>query len=281
MTRRYLVSIQVPGADEGTPVAEVDNEYKAIVKFRQTVVEACSLAVDAGRMTFPERKDLIQRSHSVMEAQLKSLRSDEGIYLALDSKSISIRLLDEVSDPVVEAVNEAAFDRADDAMGKIATACNEGDLAEATRVLVQIEQDAAREEAIQSIARLFQYARENFQVLPQDMTEFDKGFRAAWSHAILTAAGVPYAVVGQMRPSLEWQTAFGTVKMLILDAGLDPIENATWIVDLPKSEPAPATQPDFAEQIRPESSPEGGDTREPNTWFQSNSGKGNPSDRPN
>lgn len=265
IVRQFVVESYVAG--EHLPMDRsltyIKEPAEAIVELRKQVFAAVGDAVAKGKITSAEGGEAILLAQSVMIAQVLDLNPGQATWVEVAGKVYHILDQSEfVPDGVVQS----------DADEVLSAVRGEAELANSEVIEVALDaiRIGLRETKIEMLAGMFEYATATWRKLPEELSEGDLAQRSGFIHGILVAAGVPYAVAGEMRPSKEWSNAFETVRTLILDAGLDPTENATWLVDLHKSEAAPATQPDFAEQPRPTSAEVGGDTREVNAWFRGN-----------
>lgn len=291
MVRRYAVDSVMAGEPGPSSFGFVtEDEGQAIVEYRMKVAETCSAAYTSGRITSDESGDMVANAQSIMIAQLlalaKGMRISQTVggihhFIECIDEGVAVKAeVEEVEDPLVKAVRECDIDtakkimderdktpRADQTVTVVAGFGEAGE--EVARIMIETGiKGLERKIRAEVIAALFEFARENHVKLPEEMTDFDRGERNGIIFSILVAAGVPYAVAGEMRPSGVWTNMHDTVKFLMLDRDVSAEETAYWMLDQPMPEAAPKTQPDFAEQIRRESGPVGGETRLPvNPWF--------------
>lgn len=272
IVRQYVVDNHLPGRlpDRAEPSEPFTKEEDAIRAFKGVVLDDAGDAFADGQITEQRRAEIKDEMTAITIGLVLSLKIGEELATQIADRRYYLgRVEDKGTEPVSKTADQVAFERKKRLIEDMTLAVKEGDMDLARLIWCQIDaipvtQVDLRQTKVDTLAAMFAYATQTWRRLPADLTEADRSQRSGFVHGILVAAGVPYAVAGEMRPSREWQTAFQTVMTLILDAGLNPADNAAWLIDLPKSEPASPTQEDFAGQIRtvvPESEALGGDNR--------------------
>ena len=254
--REYVVGRRLPGdlpePDKTDTVVPDENgpaEEAAIDLFKVKVGNATAEAIAKGELSSDDFQGIEQGLNSITIGVLLSMEIGQKVSIQVGGYEYFIRLYRERNIP-----------KQAPAKPKVPEAS------------VVVHAAVVRQAKVEVIASMFQYIRENWLYPADQLTVAEKEHRSGYLHAILVAAGVPYAKAGEMRPSREWTGTYQTISIVALDRGVDVREAAAWLVDLPKGEPADPNQPDFAEQIRsedmPKSEPLGGDTRkDTGHWF--------------
>lgn len=274
--RKYVVDHHQPGhlPDRSEPSPLYTSEEEAIEAFKAEVKEPLAEAHAEALANEASTEDLIrvkEELDALTISLLLTLKVGEEIAATVAGQRYYLMLSEEspvkatpVEDPIkpdVKAVDTARVDKILDEIDNLPPD------AEGKYLIDRI----SREVKAGMIADLLGYFHEHWRVPQTELSNIQRAERNGMIHAMLTAAGVPYAVAGETRPSREWQNAHEAMSMIALDKGLDPMDTAYWLVDLPKGEAAPPSQPDFAEQIR-----DGGKEAEikdilgqiePNPWF--------------
>lgn len=252
--RQYVVDHHLPGClpDRDTPVEPFTSEEEAIACFKDEVRRAVVDDLNVRQSGIEQELDAINIGLLLgMEVgeEMSVMVNEYRYYLG----RIEDQGIPEQAKPVTPEARSLADSRKI-LMDELVEAIRDGRIEDARDIMRQIDElphrTQVRQAKIEMIAGMFEYIRASWLLPLADLTQNELMHRNGYLHAILTAAGVPYAVAGEMRPSREWQSTFETVKLIALDADQDPYSNATWLVDLPKGKAAEPSQEDFAEQPR-------------------------------
>lgn len=262
--RRYVVDSALPGClpDRAEPSAEITSEEDALAAFRDEVSVAAAEALTNGEITAEEHVDITEKLSEVTVDNLLALPI--GGEVAVQIVGRSYYLMCTIGFPA-----ESRRITKEKLHKRLVAAIKEADIERAQKIMAEIDSlpiDNARTDAkVADLIALIKYGRKQYRY--PDLSEFARGERNGLINSILMVAGVPYAVVGQMRPSPEWQNVHETVRYMILHNDLGYEMCANWLVDLPKGEAAPEEQDDFAGQIREEPKGKHNDPNKAHPWF--------------
>lgn len=285
--RKYVVDHHLGGLtlpDRAEPVEPYTSEEEAITAFRTEVGEATSEALVNGEITAQRQVEIHNELQALTIGLLLGLKPTEEIAVEVAGTRYYLMSLevDESVGTVTELPSKAKVqaERKRELREALYQAIKDGDVQTAKDIQASIDalndptvsaKLAREQERAETIVALIKLIREGYLSFPEEMGEFAKGERNGLIFGILTAARVPYAVVGEMRPSREWRSTHETVKLLAMDKGLDPYEIASWLIGLPKGEAAPPEQPDFADRPdREQVTEEITALLRPNPWFSEN-----------
>lgn len=289
--RKYVVDHHLGGCtlpDRAEPVEPFTSEEEAIAAFQTEVGNAAAEALVNGEITAERQVEIHDELQALTIGLLLGLKPMEEIACEVADRRHYL-MLSEVEEFVGEqtvtiteipTTAKTLAERKRDLTEMMFQAIKDGDVQTARDIQASIDalhdpsvaaRLAAEQERAETIVALIRLIRQSYLSFPEEMGEFAKGERNGLIFGILTAARVPYAVVGEMRPSREWRSTHETVKLLAMDKGLDPYEIASWLIGLPKGEAAPPEQPDFADRPdREQVTEEITALLRPNPWFTEN-----------
>lgn len=252
--RQYVVASRLDG-ELPDGMEPYSSEEEAIAAFRSVVSEAARESLHMKLIDAGQQVRIHQELDALSIGLLLGLSVGDKLSCKVGEYTYYIRLVNHrnIPDQVkVTTPPPTLRERRKALEVQLVEAIEAADIEGARRIMEEIDKLPylmhARQARIEVIVGMIQYIRDNWLLPPDQLSADEMSHRAGYLHAILVAAGIPYAVAGEMRPSGIWQSTFQTVKIIALDATSDAREAAEWLIDLDRPEPAPDGQDDFAGQ---------------------------------